>query len=166
MSCHQSWDGFVRGEPPTPGFSPPIISTEAQRRGDGLHDLPCCHLTTIDEASDFHNLFEAADSHSGLVLPRAKTSPSTTPTTFFFNLTGITKSGDNVSFTWRATKNGAPPSIRANDNLSNGPTFRSLGAYLAYAKGDDWVNENISATQGPGQPLGAVNLFTSPRQTT
>ena len=75
-------------------------------------------------------------------------------------MTGVSKSGDNVTFTWTATKNGAAVNP-CNDNLSVGPTFRGLGAYLAYAKGDDWVNENVSASQAPGQPLGARNLFTS-----
>jgi OmcA/MtrC family decaheme c-type cytochrome len=82
------------------------------------------------------------------------------PDNVLFAITGITKSGDNVTFTWTATKNGAAVNP-CNDNLSTGPTFRDLGAYLAYAKGDDWVNENVSATQAPGQPLGARKLFTS-----
>jgi OmcA/MtrC family decaheme c-type cytochrome len=120
-----------------------------------------CHasITTIDEASDFHNLFESADSHLDSFY-RGEDISFNNPDNVLFNFTGITKSGDNVAFTWTATKNGAAVNP-CNDNLSVGPTFQALGAYLAYAKGDDWVNENISATQAPGQPLGARNLFTS-----
>ena len=113
----------------------------------------------MNEASDFHNLFEAADSHLDSFY-RGEDISFNNPDNVLFNLTGITKTGDNVAFTWTATKLGAAVNP-CNDNLAAGPTFQSLGAYLAYAKGDDWVNDNVSATQAPGQPLGARNLFTS-----
>jgi OmcA/MtrC family decaheme c-type cytochrome len=111
-----------------------------------------------NEAADFHDFF-AADSHFDSFY-RGEDISYNNPDNVLFAITGITKSGDNVTFTWTATKNGAAVDP-CNDNLSTGPTFRDLGAYLAYAKGDDWVNENVSATQAPGQPLGARKLFTS-----
>jgi OmcA/MtrC family decaheme c-type cytochrome len=148
MSCHQSWDGFRihRG------------LHVAFHRSSTLNDCMGCHAFQKNEASDFHNSFESVDPHldsfyrGGHLLQQQRQR--------LFNITGITKTGDNVTFTWTATKLGAAVNP-CNDNLSAGPTFQSLGAYLAYAKGDDWVNENISATQAPGQPLGARNLFTS-----
>ena len=156
MSCHQTWDGFVRhtGEA--------VFAANNFHRGSTpTTDCMSCHaaITTIDEASDFHNLFEAADSHLDSFY-RGEDISFNNPDNVLFNLTGITRTGDNVAFTWTATKGGAAVNP-CNDNLSVGPTFQALGAYLAYAKGDDWVNENISATQAPGQPLGARNLFTS-----
>ena len=156
MSCHQTWDGFVRhtGEA--------VFAANNFHRGSTpATDCMSCHaaITTIDEASDFHNLFEAADSHLDSFY-RGEDISFNNPENVLFNLTGITRTGDNVAFTWTATKGGAAVNP-CNDNLSVGPTFQALGAYLAYAKGDDWVNENISATQAPGQPLGARNLFTS-----
>jgi hypothetical protein len=67
-------------------------------------------------------------------------------------------SGDNVTFTWTASKLGAAVSPCNTDNNA-GPIFRSLAAYLSYAKGDDWVNEKVGSS--PGQPAGSSNLFTS-----
>jgi OmcA/MtrC family decaheme c-type cytochrome len=156
MSCHQSWDGFV-SETGTPIFA----ANNFHRGATPTTNCMTCHaaITTIDEASDFHNLFEGADAHLDSFY-RGEDISFNNPDNVLFSLTGITKSGDNVAFTWTATKGGTAVNP-CNDNLSVGPTFRSLGAYLAYAKGDDWVNENISATQAPGQPLGARNLFTS-----
>ena len=78
------------------------------------------------------------------------------PDNVAFAITGVTKAGDNVTFTWTASKAGSAVNP-CNDNLSVGPTFKGLGAYLAYAKGDDWVNENVGSS--PGQPAGARNLF-------
>jgi OmcA/MtrC family decaheme c-type cytochrome len=165
MSCHQTWDGFVRAhdDPATTAneTGTPVFAANNFHRGSTpATNCMSCHaaITTIDEASDFHNLFEAADSHLDSFY-RGEDISFNNPDNVLFNLTGITKSNDNVAFTWTATKGGAAVNP-CNDNLSTGPTFRSLGAYLAYAKGDDWVNEDISATQAPGQPLGARNLFT------
>jgi len=156
MSCHQSWDGFANTAVGAlfafhRGF-PPAVNCMSTL---GCHGA----LPEKNEASDFHNLFEAADSHLDSFY-RGEDISFNNPDNVLFAITGITKSGDNVTFTWTATKGGAAVNP-CNDNLSVGPTFRSLGAYLAYAKGDDWVNENISATQAPGQPLSARNFFTS-----
>ncbi|MGZ9190610.1 MAG: multiheme c-type cytochrome, partial [Nitrospira sp.] len=119
-----------------------------------------CHAANplIDEAADFHADFQAVDAHYDSFF-RGEDISFNNPDNVLFNITGITKTGDNVTFTWTATKLGAAVDPCNTDN-SVGPTFRSLGAYLAYAKGDDWVNDNVSATQSPGQPLGARNLFT------
>jgi OmcA/MtrC family decaheme c-type cytochrome len=157
MSCHQSWDGFVRGEPPTPIFE----AGDAHRNRGPATNCMLCHVDPSigDRASAFHNLFEASDSHLDSFY-RGEDISFNNPDNVLFNITGITKTGDNVAFTWTATKLGAAVDP-CNDNLSAGPTFRSLGAYLAYAKGDDWVNESVSATQSPGQPLSARNFFTS-----
>jgi OmcA/MtrC family decaheme c-type cytochrome len=155
MSCHQSWDGFTNTS---------VGGSLAFHRGFAP-DADCmvsgCHgsLPAKNEVADFHDLFEGSDSHLDSFY-RGEDISFNNPDNVLFNITGITKAGDNVTFTWVATKNGAAVDP-CNDNISNGPTFRSLGAYLGYAKGDDWVNENVSATQAPGQPLGARNFFTS-----
>jgi OmcA/MtrC family decaheme c-type cytochrome len=157
VSCHQSWDGFDN----IPAAGTGGLSFHRSFGPATNCMILECHggLPTKDEASDFHNLFESADSHLDSFY-RGEDISFNNPDNVLFAITGITKSGDNVAFTWTATKNGAAVNP-CNDNLSTGPTFRSLGAYLAYAKGDDWVNDNVSATQAPGQPLGARNLFTS-----
>lgn len=156
MSCHQTWDGFVRST-----GAAVFAANNFHRGATPATNCMTCHaaITTIDEASDFHNLFESVSSSVDSFY-RGEDISFNNPDNVLFNITGITKSGDNVTFTWTATKGGAAVDP-CNDNLSVGPTFRSLGAYLAYAKGDDWVNENVSATQAPGQPLGARNAFTS-----
>jgi OmcA/MtrC family decaheme c-type cytochrome len=157
MSCHQSFDGFFRGE-----GGPPIFPAGNFHRALAVTtDCMSCHaaITTMNEASDFHNSFEAVDAHLDSYY-RGEDISFNNPDNVLFNITGITKTGDNVAFTWTATKLGAAVNPCNTDNAV-GPTFRTLGAYLAYAKGDDWVNDNVSATQSPGQPLGARNLFTS-----
>jgi OmcA/MtrC family decaheme c-type cytochrome len=167
MSCHQNWDGFRHlhddtSVPPLFQAGDPIFLANNFHRGSTpTTNCMTCHaaISTIDEASDFHNDFQATDAHYDSFY-RGEDISFNNPDDVLFNITGITKSGDNVTFTWTATKGGAAVNP-CNDNISVGPTFRSLGAYLAYAKGDDWVNENISATQAPGQPLNARNLFTS-----
>jgi OmcA/MtrC family decaheme c-type cytochrome len=157
MSCHQSWDGFVDHN------GDDVFAADNFHRGIVDPDTNCmtCHSisATIDEASDFHNLFEGTDSHLDSFY-RGEDISFNNPDNVLFAITGITMSGDNVTFTWTATKNGAAVNPCNTDNAV-GPTFQALGAYLAYAKGDDWVNENVSATQAPGQPLGARNFFTS-----
>ena len=166
MSCHQNWDGFVHthDDPALPGdqTGTPIFAANDFHRGSTpATNCMSCHvnIATIDEASDFHNDFQGTDAHYDSFY-RGEDISFNNPDNVLFNIIGITKSGDNVTFTWSATKLGAAVNPCNTDNAA-GPTFRSLGAYLAYAKGDDWVNENVSATQSPGQPLGARNLFTS-----
>jgi OmcA/MtrC family decaheme c-type cytochrome len=156
MSCHQSWDGFTNTAVGANfafhrAFAPSVTCMSTQ----GCHGA----LPEKNEVADFHDLFEGSDSHLDSFY-RGEDISFNNPDNVLFAITGITKSGDNVTFTWAATKNGAAVNP-CNDNISGGPTFRSLGAYLGYAKGDDWVNENVSATQAPGQPLGARNFFTS-----
>jgi OmcA/MtrC family decaheme c-type cytochrome len=171
MSCHQNWDGFRHGHadtsvPPLFQAGAPIFAANNFHRGSTpTTNCMTCHaaISTIDEASDFHNDFQAVDAHYDSFY-RGEDISFNNDDNVLFSIAGITKTGDNVAFTWTATKGGALVNP-CNDNLSVGPTYRTLGAYLAYAKGDDWVNENVSATQSPGQPLSARNLFTSLRTT-
>jgi OmcA/MtrC family decaheme c-type cytochrome len=169
MSCHQNWDGFRHVHdgtqvPPQWEAGDPIFGpTNFHRSAGPTTDCMGCHsvLSTINEVSDFHNDFQGTDAHYDSFYRGEDISFNPLAVdNVLFAITGIQKSGDNVSFTWTATRNGVAVNP-CNDNISSGPTFRSLGAYLAYAKGDDWVNENVSATQSPGQPLGTRNLFTS-----
>src|SRR4030066_72970 len=110
-----------------------------------------------NEPAVFHIDLEASDTHYDSFFGGEDISFGN-PDAVSFAITGVTKAGDNVTFTWTATKNGSAVNP-CNDNLALGPTFRCLGAYLAYAKGDDWVNENVGSS--PGQPASARNLFTS-----
>jgi OmcA/MtrC family decaheme c-type cytochrome len=180
MSCHQKWDGFVDHN----GVQ--LFAAGNFHRGFGMA-TPCmdCHglVPTMNEAADFH------DSNNGFPLDLAKPDVHynqfyrgtdisyDNPDNVLFKVTGVTKSGDNVTFTWTASKGGVAVDP-CNTDLNAGPIFNypdsngvagkgGLAAYLAYAKGDDWVNENvITATSSnpinsPGQPKSARNLFTS-----
>ena len=161
MTCHNNWDGFVdhhtgvKKIPVTGGISfhrgltPTVNCMEAT----GCHGA----LPAKNEAADFHIDLEASDTHYDSFFGGEDISFGN-PDAVSFAITGVTKAGDNVTFTWTATKNGSAVNP-CNDNLALGPTFRGLGAYLAYAKGDDWVNENVGSS--PGQPASARNLFTS-----
>ena len=145
MSCHQSWKSFPNA--PAGHATTPLTDNTA---------CAGCHVETV---SVFHNSFEGVDSHYDSFYNGTDISFDN-PDNVLFAIGDITKSGDNVAFTWVASKAGALVNPCNTDNAA-GPTFQGLGAYLAYAKGDDWVNENLSASQSPGQPLSARNLFTS-----
>ena len=149
MTCHQSWKSF----PNAPGGHANYL--------DNTNCAATCHNGSVARAtvSEFHNFFEGVDPHLDSFYGGTDISFDN-PDNVLFTVTGVTKSGDNVAFTWTASKLGAAVNPCNTDNAV-GPTFQALGAYLAYAKGDDWVNENLSASQSPGQPLGARNLFTS-----
>ena len=153
MSCHQSWDGFSN----IPAAGTGGLSFH-RSYGPGQDCMFACHvnLPEKNEVADFHDFF-AADSHFDSFY-RGEDISYNNPDNVLFAITGITKSVDNVTFTWTATKDNTAVNP-CNDNLSTGPTFRDLGAYLAYAKGDDWVNDNVAGQSGPGQPLGSRGLF-------
>jgi len=149
MTCHQSFKSF-----------PPIVPSHTSFNDNtncaGCHDGT---ISTRTNVSDFHNSFEGVDTHYDSFYNGTDISFDN-PDNVLFAVTGVTKSGDNVAFTWTASKLGVAVNPCNTDNAA-GPTFQALGAYLAYAKGDDWVNENLSDSQSPGQPLSARNLFTS-----
>ncbi len=154
MSCHQKWDGFVDHD------GEKIFTADNFHRTFGMAtNCMACHveLPAKNEAADFHDHFESADSHTDSFY-RGTDISFDNPNSVGFAITGVTKSGDNVTFTWTASRNGSAVDPCNTDTA--GPTFRGLGAYLAYGKGDDWVNENVSSST-PGQPASARNLFTS-----
>ncbi len=157
MTCHQTWEGFVdvhTGEQL-------IVGTNLDFHvGMGV-ETNCmnCHgeVPGADEAGDFHNDFQGTDSHYDSFYRGVDLSYDN-PDEVMFAFGDITSDGSNVSFTWTATKGGSAVNP-CNTDIDAGPTFQALGAYLAYAKGDDWVNEFVGSS--PGQPAGARNLFTS-----
>ena len=159
MTCHNNWDGFVRGEAK--------VFVAGDVLGDIHLGLPTgancmvsgCHLgrPTKDEAADFHNSFNATAQGTNSFY-RGEDISFSNPNDVSFQIDNVTVSGANVTFKWTASKNSVAVNP-CNDNIDVGPTFRGLAAYLAYAKGDDWVNENVSTS--PGQPAGSRNLFTS-----
>jgi OmcA/MtrC family decaheme c-type cytochrome len=169
MSCHQTWDGFTHlhtaADNSYQAEDPIFSSTDFHRTFTMATNCMSCHveLVTMNEAADFHIDFQSTDIHYDSYYGGSDISYDN-PDNVLFQVKTIAKSGDNVTFTWRASKKGAAVDP-CNDNLSKGPTFRELGAYLAYAKGDDWVNENVSSTQSPGQPASSKNLFTSLKTT-
>jgi OmcA/MtrC family decaheme c-type cytochrome len=158
MTCHKNWDGFVAHSTGEPIFA----DTDTHRNLTKDTDCTVCHRVgglapSFVETSDFHNYFESVDTHYDSFY-RGTDISFDNPDNVAFAITGVTVSGDNVAFTWTAEKLGAAVDP-CNDNTNDGPTFQQLGAYLAYAKGDDWVNEFVGSS--PGQPAGARNLFTS-----
>jgi len=163
MTCHQNWDGFTHiHDAPDGSYAAgdPIFGPTDFHRGAGP-DTNCmgCHgaIATLDEVADFHNDFQATDAHYDSFY-RGEDISFANNNDVTFTIGDITSDGSNVSFTWTASKQGKAVDP-CNTDLNLGPTYQSLGAYLAYAKGDDWVNEFVSGT--PGQPTGARNLFTA-----
>jgi OmcA/MtrC family decaheme c-type cytochrome len=153
MSCHQKWDGFVDH------LGVKIFAADNfHRTFDMTTNCMTCHveLPTMNEAADFHDSFESVDSHYDSFY-RGTDVSFDNPDNVSFAIAGVTKSGDNVTFTWTASRNGAP--VDPCNATTAGASFQGLGAYLAYAKGDDWVNDNVGSA--PGQPASARNLFTS-----
>ncbi len=170
MSCHNNWDGFVvtHSDPPKLVFGP----TDIHRTLDINDNCMTCHavLNHANEASDFHNHFDcdlaAPDAHYDQFY-KGKDVSFENADNVTFRITKVTLSGDNVTFNWVASKNSAAVNP-CNTDINAGPLFNykdssgrdrrgGLGAYLAYAKGDDWVNEFVGTS--PGQPAGASNLF-------
>ena len=152
MSCHQKWDGFVDHD------GEKLFAADDFHRNFVMGtNCMTCHVELLDKdsAGDFHNDFQSTNSHYDSFYGGTDISFDN-PNSVGFAITGVTKSGNNVSFTWTASRNGA--AVNPCDNTL-GWNFRGLGAYLAYGVGDDWVNDNVSTT--PGQPAGSRNLFTS-----
>jgi OmcA/MtrC family decaheme c-type cytochrome len=154
FSCHNSWDNFS-AQVATGG---PLAGLH-QSLGPNANCTSFCHepggiAASKDEAADFHDEF-VFDSHTDSFF-RGEDISFTNPDDVSFAIDSVTADGSNVSFTWTASKNGAPVDP-CNTDLSASPTYQELGAYLAYAKGDDWVNEFVGAN--PGQPEGAQDLF-------
>jgi len=156
FSCHQSWDGFVDHD-----GNALIAAGNFHRTLAADADCMACHglSTSMDEAGDFHSSFESTDAHYNSFY-RGKDISFENPDNISFQVTGVTKTGDNVTFTWTASKNGVAVDP-CNTNIDSGPVFSgsNVGAYLSYAIGDDWVNDGVGTS--PGQPLGARNLFSS-----
>lgn len=165
MTCHNNWDGFVHlhdDTAATPAFltGDPIFTPSDFHRSLTLAtDCMQCHAATpaLDEVSDFHNDFQGTDAHYDSFYRGEDISYSNNDN-LTVTITGVTTAGPAVSFTWTASKLGAAVDP-CNTTIATGPTYEELGAYLAYAKGDDWVNEFVGTS--PGQPEGAKNLFTS-----
>src|SRR3990170_4017049 len=163
MTCHNNWDGFVHLHDAANGSykaGDNIFAADNFHRGATTStNCMSCHsaISTLDEVSDFHNDFQSVDSHYNSFY-RGTDISFDNPDNVTFAIAGLTKAGDNVTFTWTAKK-GSPgaPVNPCDNNLALGPSFRGLGAYLAYAKGDDWVNENVGSS--PGQPAGSRPLF-------
>jgi len=174
MSCHENWDGFVHlhdaddgsyeaGDPIMVGPLGTIHNNLTV--GANCMEATACHgnLPAADEAADFHNDFQGSDAHYNSFY-RGTDISFDNPDNIAFGIQGVTVTGDNVTFTWTASKLGAAVNPCNTDNTA-GPVFQQeLGAYLAYAKGDDWVNEFVGTS--PGQPLGAEDLFNNPDLTT
>lgn len=163
MTCHQDWDGFVHTHDDATAV-PPIKAGDKIFAADNPHrtftpSTACmdCHGTTtlLDEAADFHNDFQGTDAHYNSYY-RGEDISFANNDDVTFAIGGVTSNGSAVSFTWTASKNGVAVDP-CNSDINAGPTFRSIGAYLAYAKGDDWVNEFVGTA--PGQPAGAKNVF-------
>ncbi len=163
MSCHQNWDGFVHGHDDPGGTyaaGDPIFSPTDWHRDTNLTtDCNTCHklIPTKDEAGEFHTDMQSNDAHYNSFYKGVDISFANEDN-ISFEVTGVTVTGSDVTFTWTAAMNGAPVNP-CNTDVTTGPDFSSIGAYLAYAKGDDWVNELVGTS--PGQPASARNLFTS-----
>ncbi|MDX2481574.1 MAG: hypothetical protein QNK24_14715, partial [Desulfuromusa sp.] len=161
MTCHQDFDGFVHGHDAADGSysaGDQIFAADDFHRGAGV-DTDCmgCHgaIESLDEVGDFHNDFQSTDAHYNSFYRGEDISFANT-NDVEVAIAGVTSDGSAVSFTWTAST-GAGAVDPCNTTIADGPTFQALGAYLAYAKGDDWVNE--FASSAPGQPAGAMDVF-------
>jgi OmcA/MtrC family decaheme c-type cytochrome len=166
MSCHQSWDGFVHGHDASDGsyaagdkIMVSVLGFLHANFGIATDCMTACHGTypQANEAADFHNDMQGTDAHYDSFY-RGVDISFANEDNVSFAITGVAVSGSDVTFTWTAEMNSTPVNP-CNTNVAAGPVFSGIGGYLAYAKGDDWVNELVSTT--PGQPVSARNLFTS-----
>jgi len=163
MSCHQNWDGFVHGhDAADESYSAGdmiFAADDFHREATIATNCNGCHAnsTSLDEVGDFHNDFQGEDAHYNSFY-RGEDISFANNNDVEVAIGEVTSDGSAVSFTWTASKNGTAVDP-CNTTIADGPTFQSLGAYLAYAKGDDWVNE--FAGTSPGQPARAANLFSS-----
>jgi OmcA/MtrC family decaheme c-type cytochrome len=168
FSCHESWDGFVRlhdgpdvapadGEPDYEAGDFIFAATSFHRDFPVTYNCQNCHTDGFkDTAASFHTDFQD-DAHYNSFYG-GKDISFANPNEVSFTVTGVTKVDDAVTFTWTASNAGGAVNP-CNTDINAGPTFQDLRAYLAYAKGDDWVNDGVGTA--PGQPLSALKLFTS-----
>ncbi|TSA00739.1 MAG: hypothetical protein D4R80_00505 [Deltaproteobacteria bacterium] len=163
MTCHQKWDGFVHVHAAANGSyaaGDPIFAAGDFHRtftSDATNCMTChVELPTMNQAGKFHNDFQGTDAHYDSFYNGSDISYDN-PDNVLFAIQNVIKAGDNVTFTWTASRGGA--AVDPCNATVAGASFRGLGAYLAYAKGDDWVNDNVGTS--PGQPASSKNLFTS-----
>lgn len=152
MSCHNNWDGYVdsNGEPIMVGtigsiHRPLTINNDCM--SSSCHGVP-----GRSEAADFHNTFEDDAYYRG------RNVSFENATNVGFQVDNVAILGTDLAVTWSATEGNPPVAVDpCNTDVALGPTFQALRGYLAYAKGDDWVNEFVGSS--PGQPDGRTEFF-------
>ena len=154
MTGHQNWDGFVDHD------GNQIFEEGDFHRTAGI-ETNCmgCHglIATIDEVADFHDFFEGEDAHYDSFY-RGEDISFENPNEVSFEITGVTVTENGaVSFTWTASNSKGPVNPCNKVLAAGAPTFQDLRTYLAYAKGDDWVNEFVGTA--PGQPGSSPSPF-------
>lgn len=168
MTCHQEWDGFVHVHDAEEGSGESYEAGDLIFSASDFHrastiETNCmgCHslLPSLDEVGDFHNDFQPTDAHYDSFY-RGEDISFANNDNVGISIDSITSDGSAVSFTWTAESGGLAVDPCNTTVAAGAPSFQVLAAYLAYAKGDDWVNEFVS-TSSPGQPAGSSNLFTS-----
>ena len=157
MSCHQSWDGFTHTHDAADGSYEAgdmiFAANNFHRSADINTDCMSCHaaVASLDEVGDFHNDFQGTDAHYDSFY-RGVDISFANPNDLTYEITGVTSDGKNVSFTWTVSDASGPI-----DPCTESARFEQLRTYLAYAKGDDWVNE--FAGSAPGQPGSSPRPF-------
>jgi OmcA/MtrC family decaheme c-type cytochrome len=156
MSCHDGWTGFgtaLNNKPDHTGYT-------------AATSCVGCHAG--DTAATIHN--NRLTERSGVIYNGQDTSV-TEGAKVDMQITGASRSGNNLVFTWTAKYNNIPVNPCNAVATTTAPTFHAavanattgqanggFSALLAYAQGDDFINPGIGTA--PGQPL-SVNLTTS-----
>lgn len=166
FSCHDSWDGFG-----TPGG---IFGGVNHTTYNWNTDCALCHNSADGAASpkavvsDFHN---GLITERGGVIWNGEDVSVTEGAKVDMQITGITRTGNDVAVTWTALYDGtavnpcnavaaagAPSFHAAAADAVTGQAASNFSLLRAYGEGDDWTNNNIGTS--PGQPL-ATNLSTT-----
>jgi OmcA/MtrC family decaheme c-type cytochrome len=129
-----------------------------------------CHNGAVARATvaDFHN--GLLTERSGVIFNGADLSV-TEGAKVDMQITGITRTGNDLAITWTAAYNGTPVNPCNAEATTGAPVFHAAVANAAtglansnfsilraYGEGDDWTNNGIGTS--PGQPL-ATNLSTT-----
>lgn len=157
MTCHQSWTGF--GTSTFGNLSHSAFTTTT--------NCTACHDGSIAPATAaaIHNGAKISTERAGLIYDGADVSV-TEGAKINQQITGVTRTGNNLAITWTATYGGTAVNPCNTTATATAPTFNSGYSVLkAFYQGDDLVNAN-NGNATPGQPNSTNLAFTGTINTT
>lgn len=156
MTCHQNWDGF--GDSTFGGLASHSSMTSAS-------NCATCHdgATAPASVAAIHNGANITTERAGLIY-NGEDFSVTEGAKISQQITGVTRTGNNLAITWTATYNGAAVNPCNATATATAPAFNYTGQNFsilkAFFQGGDLVNAN-NGNSSPGQPNSTSLNFTA-----